>query len=313
MEKIIRLGTRGSPLALIQAQIVKDSILNFCSKGPEKYEIEIVPLRTSGDWRPETREQSFLELGGTKGLFTKEIEEALLSGAIDMAVHSMKDVSVHVPDGLCYPAIMKREDPRDAFLSPVAPTLAEMPSGARIGTSSLRRKAQILAARPDVVVIPLRGNVDTRLRKLSTGEADATVLAVAGLNRLGVSERISSIFDTGTVLPAAAQGCLGIQTRENDPFARELAASLNHDESQKCCIAERALLRQLDGSCRTPIAAYAQIDQEGRMRLDALVAKKDGSAVIRRSLAGQASDADKIGDELGVMIRGETPNGFYDE
>lgn len=311
MKKIIRLGTRGSPLALIQAQIVRDQLYAAHGLEARSFDIEIVPIRTSGDWTPGSKEQTFLELGGTKGLFTKEIEEAILSNTIDMAVHSMKDVSIRIPVGLKFEAILLRDDPRDAFLSVIAPTVSELPKGARVGTSSLRRKAQILAMRPDLTVIPLRGNVDTRLKKLAAEEADATILAVAGLSRLGVLDRASSIFDCSVLLPAAAQGFLGIQIREDDPETALLVRPINHRESELCCLAERAVLDVLDGSCRTPIAAHATIDATGTMNIEALVAKMDGSEIIRRKLSGPSQDAVKLGQEVGGQVKKEIPEDFF--
>lgn len=310
MKKILRLGTRGSPLALIQAQIVRDELFRVNDGMRETYEIEIVPLRTTGDWMPGTKDQTFLEMGGTKGLFTKEIEEALLNNTIDCAVHSMKDVSVIVPEGLCFASILERADPRDALLSPMAPRLEDLPAGARIGTSSLRRQAQILAARPDLTVVPLRGNIDTRMKKLAAEEADATILAVAGLSRLGVLKKAASIFDTKVMLPAAAQGLLGIQVRCDDDEIRALVRPANHASSEQCAFAERALLRQLDGSCRTPIAAYATVSGE-TMTLEALVAKPDGRQVLRRQISGPAQDADRLGTELGASMKAELPFDFF--
>jgi len=311
MKKIIRLGTRGSPLALIQAQIVRDELYSAFDQRRQDFEIEIVPIRTSGDWVPSQGEKSFLELSGSKGLFTKEIEEALLTDTIDCAVHSMKDVSVHVPDGLIFASFLKRDDPRDAFMCATAPTVMELPAGARVGTSSLRRRAQVLALRPDLTIVPLRGNVDTRMKKLASGEADATILAVAGLNRLGVIQRAASIFDTQTMLPSAAQGILGLQTREDDVDLRSIVSAINHQDTELCCLAERSVLRVLDGSCRTPIAAYAVIDGAGEMVLEALVAKTDGSQIIRRSCHGLKGTASQIGDELGAMMKKEVPTDFY--
>ncbi len=310
MKKILRLGTRGSPLALIQAQIVRDQLFRANADFQESCDIEIVPIRTSGDWRPGTKELTFLELGGTKGLFTKEIEEALFNGTIDFAVHSMKDVSVTVPSGLVFAATLERADPRDALLSPMAPRLEDLPPGARVGTSSLRRRAQVLALRPDLTVIPLRGNVDTRLKKVAAEEADATILAVAGLKRLGLEKKIASIFETKQMLPAAAQGLLGIQIREDDHEVRTLVQKINHEASSFCSLAERAVLRQLDGSCRTPIAAYATV-RGVEIEIEALVAQQDGLRLLRRSIKGKATEAEKLGDELGAAIKVEIPPNFF--
>ncbi|MDD3182891.1 MAG: hydroxymethylbilane synthase [Alphaproteobacteria bacterium] len=310
MKKILRLGTRGSPLALVQAQIVRDELYRVNVGLQQECEIEIVPLRTTGDWIPGNKNLTFLEMGGTKGLFTKEIEEALLNNMIDCAVHSMKDVSIVVPDGLSFAAFLERADPHDALLSPVAPCLADLPAGARIGTSSLRRRAQILAARPDLTVVPLRGNVDTRLKKLACEEADATILAVAGLARLGLLNKIASIFDTKAMLPAAAQGILGIQIRTDDEAVRALVRPANHEASERAAVAERALLRQLDGSCRTPIAAYATITGS-EMTLDALVAKPDGSHLMRRQMTGLSEQAEHLGDSLGAAMKEALPFNFF--
>lgn len=311
MKKILRIGTRTSPLALIQAQITRDALFlgnpemeNFCK-------IEIVPMSTSGDWIPGSRDQSFLEIGGNKGLFTKELEEALYKGTIDFAVHSMKDVSIFVPEGLEFAAVLERANPRDAFLSPIAPVLEDLPEGARVGTSSLRRMAQTLAKRPDLKVVPLRGNVDTRLRKLAEGEAEATILAVAGLQRLGVMDRAASIMDTNTMLPAAAQGALGVEIRSNDDDARKLLAPINSAQTLACVTAERALLKVLDGSCRTPIAALAQFTKEGRIELEALTAKRDGSEIVRMKKEGAAENSEMIGKELGEEIKNRLSADFF--
>lgn len=296
---------------MIQAQLVRDAIYGSRAGLRDEYIIEIVPIRTSGDWLPEQKEQTFLDMGVSKGLFTKEIEEALLNGAIDLAVHSMKDVSVWSPEGLTYAAMMKREDPRDALLSPLAPRLEDLPKGSRVGTSSLRRKAQILALRPDLMVVPLRGNVDTRLRKLAADEADATLLAVAGLSRLSMMDRVASVLDTKIMLPAAAQGVLGIEAREGDKEVLPLLEVINHKETEYCAVAERAMLRALDGSCRTPIAGLAVLKDSTTIELDALVASPDGKTVIRKSITGSVHDADKIGTEIGTAIRAEMPDGLF--
>lgn len=310
MKKIVRLGTRGSPLALIQAEIVRTKLYKANKDLRLHCEIEIVPIRTSGDWKPSHGEQSFASLGTTKGLFTKEIEEALLDNTIDCAVHSMKDVSVFDAERLTYTAILERDDARDALLSPLAPRLEDLPKGARVGTSSLRRKAQILAYRPDLVVMPLRGNVDTRLKKLEAEDVDATILAVAGLNRLDRMDRIASIIDTKIMLPAAAQGMLGIQIRSDDNGMKELFATINHEPTHICAIAERAVLTALDGSCRTPIGAYATLNGN-KLSIEALAAREDGSEIIRKESSGPLSEAKKIGYDLGLEIKAELPEGFF--
>lgn len=310
MKKIIRLGTRGSPLALIQAELVREQLYSKHKNIKSQCDIEIVPIHTSGDWKPAHGEQSFAKLGGTKGLFTKEIEEALMDGTIDCAVHSMKDVSVFEHKELAYTAILEREDARDALLSPLAPRLEDLPKGARVGTSSLRRKAQILAFRPDLVVLPLRGNVDTRLKKLEAEVVDATILAVAGLNRMGRKDRIASIIDPKIMLPAVAQGMLGIQIRANDDDMKAFFKPINHEATQTCATAERAVLKALDGSCRTPIGAYAIINAD-QLHIKALAAKEDGSKIIQKEASGPLCDAEEIGYALGIEIKAELPEGFF--
>jgi hydroxymethylbilane synthase len=247
----IRIGTRGSPLALAQAREVRGRLM--ASHGLDEARIEIVVVRTSGD---RIQDRPLAEAGG-KGLFTKEIEDALLSGGIDLAVHSMKDVPTELPPGLAMAAILEREDVRDAFVSLHHRSLAAMPAGARVGTSSLRRAAQVLHVRPDLVVVPFRGNVETRLAKLADGVADATLLACAGLNRLGLAERIAEAVGPEQMLPAVAQGAIGVEIRGADAAFRALVGAIDHAQSALTVAAERAFLARLEGSCRTPIAALA--------------------------------------------------------
>jgi hydroxymethylbilane synthase len=311
MKKTIRLGTRGSPLALIQAEEVRKCL---CATHPHlaiEADIEIVPIRTTGDWRPEHKDRRFVEMGGNKGLFTKEIEEALLSDYIDMAIHSMKDLASVTPQGLAIGAMLTRGDPRDAFIGRTAQTLAEMPVGAVIGTSSLRRQAQILAQRPDLRVVPLRGNVETRLKKLQDGMADATILAVAGLARLGFDTRISSIFSVAAMLPSAAQGALGVEIRAADDGMRALLAPLNDATTSACVTAERAVMRAIDGTCVTPAGAYATIAPSGQMMIEALVARADGTSLTRLAATGAAADADAIGEMLGYKLRERSPEDVF--
>jgi hydroxymethylbilane synthase len=310
MKKILRLGTRGSPLALIQTENVRMKLL-AAHPNLRAEDIEIVPIRTSGDWRPEHKERTFLETGGDKGLFTKEIEEALQSGAIDMAVHSMKDVPSLLPDRLEIAAMPERADPHDVLIANNAQELDELPAGAVIGTASLRRQAQILKHRPDLRVVPLRGNVDTRLRKIADGEADATVLALAGLQRLGAEDRISSILEIDIMLPAAGQGAIGIEIRRDDKDTRRLLAPINCVQTAICIAAERALLLALDGSCHTPIAALAQLEADDRLTLEALVAKPDGTDIIRMNESGAASSAAALGKTLGEKLKSRIPKGFF--
>jgi hydroxymethylbilane synthase len=312
MKKILRLGTRGSPLALIQAEEVRKQLLKAHAELQQDGEIEIVPIHTSGDWRPEQKERTFLEIGGDKSLFTKEIEEALSAGFVDMAVHSMKDVESQLPANLEIAALLERGDPRDAFISTKAKTLDELAPGSTVGTASLRRQAQILKRRPDLKVVPLRGNVDTRLRKLANGEADATVLALAGMQRLGVANHVASIIDTDIMLPSAAQGALGIEIRRDDETMRRLVNAINVAPVALCLAAERALLRLLDGSCTTPIGALATLDANGQLTLEGLVARPDGSSVIRMSRTGPGDAPEALGTALGEDLKRSMPPNFFD-
>ena len=309
MKKIIRLGTRGSPLALVQAEEVKKRLSGF-AEIERDYAIQIVPITTSGDWKPEHKEKTFLEMGGNKGLFTKEIEESLLSHQIDMAVHSMKDVANCMPLGLVIGAVLEREDPRDAFISLKAKTLDDLPAGSVVGTSSLRRQAQILARRPDLKVAALRGNVGTRLQKIADGAADATILAVAGLSRLGFADRITSIIPPDVMLPAGSQGSIGLEIRSDDADTRRIVALINHAPSATRIYAERAMLCTLDGSCQTPIGALASLNGD-RLELEGVVAKPDGSSLIRLSHSGDSKNAEAIGRELGQKIKGHLPSDFF--
>ena len=309
MRKKFRIGSRTSKLALIQARIVRDSIIKF--RGDlRKEDFEVVPIDTWGDWRPGQKEQTFLNMGANKGLFTKEIEEALISGAIDMAVHSMKDVPSEIPENLIFASIMKRGDPRDCFVSDKAATLDALPAGSRVGSSSLRRQAQTLARRPDLRVVPFRGNVDTRLRKLAEGVVDATLLAVAGLERMEKLDCATSILDVQTMLPAPGQGALGIQIRRDDEETLRCAAPVNDEDTAQCVAAERAVLKELDGSCRAPVAALASITGD-RLMLDALAAKPDGTLIVRIGREGPVSDAVALGKDLGQEIKGRLPCGFF--
>jgi hydroxymethylbilane synthase len=309
MKKILRLGTRGSPLALVQAETTRVKLL---TAHPElDADIELVPIRTSGDWRPEQRERTFLETGGDKGLFTKEIEEALSEGVIDMAVHSMKDIPARIPSHLDIPILLERADARDALIADGPKTLNDLPQGAVVGTASIRRQAQLLAYRPDLRVVPLRGNVDTRLRKFVGGDMDATVLALAGLQRLDLAARVSSVIDPSIMLPSAGQGALGIEIRRDDEVMRKLLQPL-HCPATACCIeAERAFLIILDGSCSTPVAALARRGEGDRLTLEVLAAKPDGSAVIRFDRQGTVAGATALGEAMGEEMRRRLPPGFF--
>jgi hydroxymethylbilane synthase len=294
----LRIGTRGSPMALHQTALVRDRLLMAHPDLAAAGFVEIVTIRTTGD---RVQDRRLAEIGG-KGLFTKEIEEALFAGRIDLAVHSLKDVETWLPDGLEIACVLARDDPRDALLSAKAASLAALPKGARIGTASLRRQAQLLRRRPDLAVVPIRGNVNTRLRKLDAGEVDAIVLALCGLERLGKAEQATEILSREVMLPAVGQGVLAIECRAADDGLRRLLEPLHDPGSAACADAERAMLAALDGSCRTPIAGLAELDGD-RLLLEGLLLKPDGSAEIRARCAGGVGDAEAIGSELGGELR----------
>ncbi len=256
-------------------------------------------ITTSGD---RFADRPLADIGG-KGLFTKEIEEALLDGRIDLAVHSMKDLPTRLPDGLEIAAIPAREDPRDVLIAHQARRLADLPSGVRIGTGSLRRQAQILAKRPDLAIVPMRGNVGTRLRKVADGKVDATLLALAGLRRLGEETEGIAVLAIEEMLPAVGQGALGIECRADDERVKEMLAPLTHPPSADAVRCERALLEVLDGSCRTPIAGLAVPDGAGRLHLDALIARPDGQICHRVRRDGAISDAAAIGQDAGAALK----------
>ena len=294
----LRIATRGSPMALYQAGLVRDRL---CAAHPglaAEGGVELVAIRTTGD-RVQTR--LLAEIGG-KGLFTKEIEEALLDRRVDLAVHSLKDMETVLPAGLQIGAVLARDDPRDALVSRSGASLADLPRGARIGTGSLRRRAQLMRHRGDLEVAPIRGNVDTRLAKLAAGEFDALVLALCGLERLGKAGLASEILAPELMLPAVGQGVLAIECREAQEALRQLLEPLHDPPTAACAAAERAMLAALDGSCRTPIAGLATIAGD-RLTLDALLLAPDGSAERRGRISGGVSDAAAIGTELGERLR----------
>ncbi len=284
----IRIGTRGSPLALAQAHEVRDRLA--AAHGLAHDAITITIIKTSGD---QILDRPLAEIGG-KGLFTKEIEDALLANEIDLAVHSMKDMQTALPDGLTIGAVLPREDVRDAFISLKFASLAELPPGAVVGTSSLRRQAQLLRARPDLVVVGFRGNVQTRLRKLQDGVADATFLAVAGLKRLGLQDRITAPVPIDQMLPAVAQGAIGLEIRAGDERTADLIAPLNDAASALAVTTERSFLARLEGSCRTPIAGYAQLDH-GQLHFRGQVLSPDGKKGYDVARQGPAANALDLG------------------
>ena len=285
----IRIGTRGSPLALAQANLVARLLRE--AHGLNDDAIEIVVIKTSGD---RILDRPLAEAGG-KGLFTKEIEEALLANSVDLAVHSMKDVPTVLPEGLVIAATLEREDPRDAFISILHATLADMPAGTTVGTSSLRRQAQVLRRRPDLKVVPFRGNVETRLKKLAEAQVDATFLACAGLNRLGLAKHITATIPTDVMLPAVAQGAIGIEIRADDEDCAQLVAPLNDAATALCVTAERAFLATLEGSCRTPIAGLAEL-RDGTLHFRGEILTPDGTQCHATQRAGNPQSALQLGD-----------------
>ncbi len=293
----VRIGTRGSPLALAQAHEVRDRLVAAHAHLTED-NTEIVIIKTTGD---KVLDRALSEIGG-KGLFTKEIEDGLADGSIDMAVHSMKDMPTEFPDGLGIPCLLPREDVRDVFISPRAATLDELPEGAVVGSASLRRQAQILNRRPDLRVETFRGNVQSRLRKLEEGVVDATLLAKAGLNRLGMADVATAVFEIDQMLPAVAQGAVGIECRNDDDRIAVLLAPLACAETAACVAAERGVLSALDGSCRTPIAALAILDGD-RIFLRARVLRPDGSEALDTTREGAAGDAEALGLDAGAELK----------
>jgi hydroxymethylbilane synthase len=302
---ILRIGSRGSPLALVQAREVASRLAKACGLAPER--IEIKTIRTTGDMIVD---RPLAEAGG-KGLFTKEIEEALISGAIDLAVHSSKDMPTFLPSGLVLAAFLPREDPRDAFVSRKAKSLHELPHGAVVGTSSPRRQALLKRSRPDLAIVPLRGNVETRLRKIENGDADATVLALAGLKRLGLVAAATAVLDLDEFLPAVGQGAIGIEMRDDDTKTRALVGAINDDDTATALAAERAFLAVLDGSCRTPIAGHARVI-DGRLRFRGLIAKTDGSEALEVSREGSRADAAALGADAGRELKARAGPGFFE-
>ncbi len=282
----IRIATRKSALALWQAEHVAARLDEL----PDVEAVELVPMSTRGD---EILDRSLQKVGG-KGLFIKELEIAMQEGLADIAVHSMKDVPAELPEGFMLAAVLERANPFDALVSAEAYTLENLPEGARVGSSSLRRQAQILARRPDLRIDPLRGNVNTRLAKLDAGDYDAIVLACAGLERLGFNERITTTFTVDELLPAAAQGVVGIECRDDAPELAAVLAKLEDGDAKATTTAERAIARRLEASCQSPVASFAVLDND-QLSLTGLVASADGGQILRESQSGSRADAEAIG------------------
>lgn len=296
-DRPLRIATRKSPLALWQAEYVRDRLI----AAHPGLEVELVRMTTQGD---RVLDSPLAKIGG-KGLFVKELEEGMLNGRADLAVHSMKDVPVELPAGLHLPVVCEREDPRDAFVSRRYASMEALPQGAKVGTSSLRRQCQLKALRPDLEVLTLRGNVNTRLAKLDAGDFDAVILAAAGLLRLGFGDRITAYLDTATSLPAIGQGAVGIECRSDDRVVNGLIAALNHSPTQTRVSAERAMNHRLEGGCQVPIAGHAVLE-DGTLHLRGLVGSPDGSQVIRGEIRGNPNDAAALGIALAddLLARG---------
>jgi hydroxymethylbilane synthase len=304
MDTILHIGTRGSALALAQAEETRRRLVAAHPALAAPGAVEIVVIRTTGD---RVQDRPLAKIGG-KGLFTKEIEDGLLDGCLDLAVHSMKDMPTRLPDGLVIGALLPREDPRDALFAHAdalngPATLASLKPGGVVGTSSLRRQAQLLALRPDLRIVPFRGNVDTRLSKVDVGTVDATLLALAGLKRLGRADRVSAVLDPTEMLPAVAQGAIGIECRAGDERVHALLSPLHDRDTSDRVAAERALLSALEGSCRTPIAALAELGPDDTLTLTARAALPDGSEMHEDRRCGPRSEAERLGTEAGEALR----------
>jgi hydroxymethylbilane synthase len=310
----LRVGTRGSPLALFQTRFFLHQLSTFCPVLRDMSVFEEHAIRTTGD---RVQDRRLADIGG-KGLFAKEIHEALSDGQIDFAVHSLKDLETEMPSGIVLACTLKREDSRDALIlgqaceppDPAAPFEC-LPANAVVGTSSVRRQAQLLHARPDVTITPIRGNVQTRLDKLARGECEASLLAMAGLKRLGLADKASVVVDPDAMVPAACQGIIGITVRASDTELREMLAAIEDPEAKAVSTAERAMLAELDGSCRTPIGGHARLLPNGELHLTGLVARADGSFLLKRASHGSATDAARIGAELGASLRADSPRDIF--
>ena len=310
----LRVGTRGSPLALVQTRHFLRVLSTFCPVLHGLDAFEEHAINTTGDIVQDRR---LADIGG-KGLFAKEIHEALIDGRIDFAVHSLKDLETELPPGIVLACTLKREDARDALiLGPDCGTIdpadpyACLPANAVIGTSSVRRQAQLLHTRPDLRIVTLRGNVQTRLSKLAAGDCSASLLALAGLRRLGMEDRASVILDPDAMVPAAGQGIVGITVRAADTELHDLLAAIEDPEAKAVSTAERAMLAVLDGSCRTPIGGHARLLPTGELHLTGLVARTDGSFLLKSTLHGAAADAIRIGRELGARLRADSPRDLF--
>ena len=305
MNQVLKIGTRGSPLALAQAHEVRSRLIE--ANTDENLEVEIEVISTSGD---QIQDRPLSEIGG-KGLFTLEIEQKLTSGEIDMAVHSTKDMPTELPDGLELCCYLPREAPEDAFISHKATALDDLPNRAVIGSSSLRRQAMIKQLRPDIEVVTFRGNLQTRLRKLKEGQVDATLLAVAGLNRLGMQDIIASVIPRESFLPAPGQGAICVEVRSDNASVKTLLSDIHDETTGLQMLAERAFLSALDGSCRTPLAAHAEVNGD-TVLLHGMILSPDGSQSFGNSMSGLVQNASEIGRELAQQLRRKAGPRFFE-
>ncbi len=305
----IRIGTRGSPLALLQAQIFELRLHGVL----QGIKTQIVPIRTSGDWHPQQGEARLPEQQGGKALFAKEIQEALLRGQIDIAVHSMKDLDTKLPPDLTIPCMLPREDERDAFLSNIAQNIDGLPAGSTVGTASVRRQAFLLARRPDLKVVTLRGNVETRIEKMNAKAVDATFLAAAGLNRLGKAGLIKSLIPIHEMVPAAGQGAIGIECRRKDTKLVSVLSQINHDMTYACVACERSVLTTLGASCNTPVGVHAEL-QGLKLRIRAQIAAPNGEGMFRDVEMAHMNSYDdliRIGQAFGRKLKEKAPAGIF--
>ena len=308
IDKTFKIGTRGSPLALVQANMLKTAL----ESAHGGLSCEIVPIHSNADWKKSEGEKPLCEENGGKGLFAKEIEDALLAGAVDCGVHSLKDMASFLPDGLTIDHFLPRANAQDALISQKYKDISALPQGAVIGTCSARRKAIILSLRPDLDIVPFRGNVQTRIDKVKAGQVDATFLAMAGLERLGLSDSIIHGLSDTQMLPACGQGIVCMETREGDKEAQSILDKVNCTVTALCAVAEREVLKALDGSCHTPISAYAEINGD-RMSLRVEVYRLDGQEVFKKTVSSSCSsvsEAQDIGKDVGCALNDILPEGF---
>lgn len=306
--KKIRIGSRTSKMAMLQTNRIIDELIRHYPAMTEENCIEIVPIKTTGC---TVQDRKLSDIGG-KGLFIKELEVALQSGDIDIAMHSTKDVPSIMPDGFELACILERNEPWDCFLSPIAKTIDDLPQGATIGTSSPRREALTLAYRPDLKIVMFRGNADTRIQKMENGEVDATYLALSGLTRIGMADKATQILGPDIMLPACGQGAVCIEILSSNDEMRNLIQPLNHEASYRCVMAERHCLAEVDGDCHTPIAAYAEYDGKSLIKLKALAARVDGSEIIRHEMTAPAESYIALGKEVGRTIKDQMSDDFFD-